>query len=45
MNRLKEHKGISLLLRYKKEMLRRMDCLLIWIIITWFYAGIMGIVS
>ena len=28
MNRLKEHKGISLLLRYKKEMLRRMDCLL-----------------
>lgn len=28
MNRLEEHKGISLLLRYKKEILRRMDCLL-----------------
>ena len=28
MNRLKEHKGINLLLRYKKEILRRMDCLL-----------------
>lgn len=28
MNALRDHKGIDLFLRYKKEILRRMDCLL-----------------